>query len=136
MFSDFKKFILRGNVVDLAVAVVIGAAFNGLIQSFVKDFITPLLTGTVKKGSLLEGKLMIAHRFTFNWGDFITALISFIIEAFLIFVFVVHPINKLVAYSSRNKASEDPSNKKCPECLSEIPVQAIRCAYCTTKLNP
>lgn len=133
MLKGFKEFILRGNVVDLAVAVVIGAAFNSVVQSLVRDFITPLITGITGKGGLVQGQLTIAHRFHFNWGDFLSVLLSFIIEAFVIFIFVVQPINKLVAYSNRNKVSEEPSTKECPECLSEIPKEAKRCAFCTTK---
>lgn len=134
MLKDFKKFIMRGNVVDLAVAVVIGAAFNSVIQSLVKDFITPLITGFTGKGSLLQGKWVIAHRFTFNWGDFVSVFLSFIIEAFVVFLFVVQPINKLAELSNRGKTT-DPSTKKCPECLSDVPVKASRCAYCGIKLK-
>jgi large conductance mechanosensitive channel len=134
MIKDFKKFILRGNVVDLAVAVVIGAAFNSVIQALVKDFITPLITGFFGKGALFQGKVVIAHRFTFNWGDFLSVLLSFIIEAFIIFLFVVQPINKLVAMSQRGKEKELDS-KKCPECLSDVPVKATRCAFCAIKLK-
>lgn len=132
MLKDFKSFILRGNVVDLAVAVVIGAAFNSVIQSFVKDFITPLITGILKKGSL-QGDLVIAHKFTLHYGDFLSVLISFVIDAFVIFIFVVQPINKLTAYSNRHKSAE-PGTKDCPECLSSVPLQATRCAYCAIKL--
>lgn len=135
MLSDFKKFILRGNVIDLAVAVVIGAAFNSVIQSFVRDFITPLVTGVSKSSSLVQGKWTLAHRFTFNWGDFLSVLISFFIEALVIFFLVVQPVNKLIAYSNRHKETEAPDTKKCPQCLSEIPVKAKRCAFCTSKLE-
>ncbi|MEI9913420.1 MAG: large conductance mechanosensitive channel protein MscL [Candidatus Saccharibacteria bacterium] len=135
MKQDFKKFILRGNVVDLAVAVVIGAAFNGVVQSLVKDFITPLVTGaTGKKGALLIGQWTIAHRFVFNWGDFLSSVLSFLIVAAVVFFAVVNPINKLVAYSNRNKPKA-PGTKKCPECLSDVPEQATRCAFCTVKLS-
>ena len=134
MLKDFKDFILRGNVVDLAVAFVIGAAFNSVIQSLVRDFITPLITGFLGKNSILQGKLVVAHRFTFNWGDFLSVLLSFVIEAFIIFLFVVQPINKLVAISKRNQP-EEPGTKKCPECLSEVPNKATRCAFCAIKLQ-
>ncbi len=134
MLKDFKKFILRGNVVDLAVAVVIGAAFNSVIQSLVKDFITPLITGSTKSGKLVQGQWIVAHRFIFNWGDFLNTLLSFIIVAAVVFFVVVQPINKLNTYSNREKDTEEPSTKKCPECLSEIPVDAKRCAFCTSKI--
>jgi large conductance mechanosensitive channel len=131
MLKDFKEFILRGNVVDLAVAVVLGAAFNSVIQSLVRDFVTPLITGFIGKGSLLQGKLVIAHRFNFNWGDFLSVLISFIIEAFIIFIFIVQPLNKLNARRSKNQEAK---SKDCPECLSEVPIKATRCAFCAIKL--
>jgi large conductance mechanosensitive channel len=135
MFKDFKKFILRGNVVDMAVAVVIGAAFNSVVQSLVKDFITPLITGATKSGKLVQGQWIVAHRFIFNWGDFLNTLISFLIVAAVVFFVVVQPINKMVAYSNRNEETDEPSTKKCPECISEIPKQATRCAFCTAKLK-
>ena len=135
MLKDFRKFVLRGNVVDLAVAVVIGAAFNAVVQSLVKDFITPLITGFSHGGSLVEGKWVVAHRFIFNWGDFLNALISFLIVAAVVFFMVVQPINKLVAYTNRNKETEESTTKKCPECLSEVPKEATRCAFCTSKLK-
>jgi large conductance mechanosensitive channel len=131
--NDFKKFILRGNVVDLAVAVVIGAAFNSVVQSLVKDFITPLITGVSKSGKLVQGQWVLAHRFIFNWGDFLNTLISFILVAAVVFFLVVQPLNKLVTYSNRNKETEEPTTKKCSECLSEIPKAAKRCAFCTSK---
>jgi large conductance mechanosensitive channel len=135
MLKDFKRFILRGNVVDLAVAVVIGAAFNGVVQSLVRDFITPLITGATKSGHLTQGQWVVAHRFTFNWGDFLNTLISFVIVAAVVFFLVVQPINKLAALSARRKDTGESTTKKCPECFSEINKQAIRCAFCTSKLK-
>lgn len=135
MKEEFKKFILRGNVVDLAVAVVVGSAFNAIVQSLVKDFITPLITGaTGKKGQIIKGQFTLAHRFVFNWGDFVSSILSFLIIALVIFFVIVHPINKLIAYSNRHKPKE-PGTKKCPECLSDIPENATRCAFCTVKLK-
>ncbi|HXR49874.1 MAG TPA: large conductance mechanosensitive channel protein MscL [Verrucomicrobiae bacterium] len=135
MLNDFKKFILRGNVVDLAVAVVIGAAFNSVVQSLVKDFITPLITGVSKKGSLVQGQFTVDHRFIFNYGDFLNTLISFVIVAAVVFFFVVQPINKLNELAARRKGTEEPTTKKCPECLSEISKKATRCAFCASKLK-
>jgi large conductance mechanosensitive channel len=135
MLNDFKKFILRGNVVDLAVAVVIGAAFNSVVQSLVKDFITPLITGVTKKGNLVEGQFTVAHRFVFNYGDFLNTLISFVIIAAVVFFLVVQPINKLNELTARRKTTEEPTTMKCPECLSEVPKKAARCAFCTSKLK-
>ncbi|HET9098587.1 MAG TPA: large conductance mechanosensitive channel protein MscL [Candidatus Saccharimonadales bacterium] len=135
MLKDFQKFILRGNVVDLAVAVVIGAAFNAVIQALVKDFITPLITGFFGKGALFKGELIIAKHFIFNWGNFLSVVISFILEAFIIFIFIVKPINKLVELSKRGETPQDPATKKCPQCCSDIPLKAVRCAFCTSKVS-
>jgi len=134
MLKDFRKFILRGNVVDLAVAVVIGAAFNSVVQSLVKDFITPLITGVSKNGQLVQGTFVVAHRFTFNWGDFLNTLLSFLIVAAVVFFVVVQPINKMIAMSNRDKDTDEPTEKKCPQCLSTVPKAAKRCAFCTSKI--
>lgn len=136
MFKNFKKFILRGNVVDLAVAVVIGAAFNAVIQALVRDFITPLITGiSGNKKGVIEGVAHIGKHFIFNWGDFLSTVISFLIEAAVIFFFIVQPVNKLIELSNRSKTTDTPTTKKCPECLSEIPIDASRCAFCAIKLK-
>lgn len=132
MLSDFKKFILRGNVVDLAVAVIVGAAFNSVIQSIVKDFITPLIEGFSKNGKLVVGTLVIDHRFILNWGDFLNTLLSFLIVATVVFFFVVQPINRLQKLATKQA---EPTTKKCPECLSNIPKEATRCAFCTSKIS-
>jgi large conductance mechanosensitive channel len=140
MFQDFKKFILRGNVVDLAVAVVIGAAFGAIVTGFVSDIIQPLINGLTGsgKGNAVQG---VAHldtlnrHFIFPWGDFVSKAISFLVIAFVVFFFVVQPINRLTARANRNKVSPEPTTKKCPECFSEVPKQATRCAFCTTKLQ-
>jgi large conductance mechanosensitive channel len=135
MLKDFRKFILRGNVVDLAVAVVIGAAFNSVVQSLVKDFITPLITGVSGNGQLVQGKWTIAHRFVLNWGDFLNSLISFLIIAAVVFFLVIQPLNKLVSYSHKSKETDEATTKKCPECLSEVPAKARRCAFCTANIG-
>ncbi len=134
MLKDFKKFILRGNTVELAVAVVIGAAFGAIVTALVKDLITPLIAA-------IGGKPDFSHlHFTINssqflYGDFINAVISFLLIAAVVFFLVVQPINKLVAYSNHAKDAEDASEKKCPQCLSEIPKAATRCKFCTSKLD-
>ncbi len=134
MLKEFKDFVLRGNVVDLAVAVVMGAAFNTVIQSFVKDFITPIITGVLKNGAL-SGNLVIAHKVTLNWGDFLTVLISFILEAIIIFLFIVKPINHLIKMSDRKRGiDQEKPTKDCPKCLSPIPAKATVCAFCTSKV--
>lgn len=135
MLKGFRQFILRGNVVDLAVAVVVGAAFNSVVQSLVKDFITPLIQGvTHGKKDLVEG-VWKYHDFVFNWGDFLNTLLSFLIVAAVVYFFVVNPLNKLVEFSQKSKGTEQPTTKKCPECYSEINIKATRCAFCTAKLS-
>lgn len=134
MIKGFKQFILRGNVVDLAVGVVIGAAFGKIVEALVKDVLTPII-GAVVKTPDFSGLFFTLNGSKFMIGDFLNALISFLIVAFAIYFFVVVPVNSLITRSKRNQKTEDPTTKKCPECLSEIPLQATRCAYCTAKLN-
>jgi large conductance mechanosensitive channel len=134
MLQDFKKFILRGNTVDLAVAVVIGAAFGSIVTALVKDLITPLI-GAIGGKPDFSGLDFTLHGSKFMYGDFINAVISFLIIAAVIFFFVVQPINKLMTISTRNKTTPEPSTKKCPECLSEVPNAAVRCAFCTSKIS-
>jgi large conductance mechanosensitive channel len=139
MFKEFRKFILRGNVVDLAVAVVIGAAFNSVVQSFVKDFINPLITGFTGTSHTLAGVYTFhirSHIFAFNWGDILNSIVSFLLIAAVVFFLVVQPINKLQELANRRKTAEEPTDRKCPECLSEIPKAAVRCAFCTAKVTP
>lgn len=136
MLKEFRKFILRGNVVDLAVAVVVGAAFNAVVQSLVKDFITPIVQGfTGKNGNLFAGQVTIAHRFVLNWGDFVSSLISFLIIAAVVFFLVVQPLNKLSSIASLEKDTEEPTTKKCSFCYSEISIKATRCPKCTSHLE-
>ncbi|HYK85574.1 MAG TPA: large conductance mechanosensitive channel protein MscL [Ktedonobacteraceae bacterium] len=131
--NDFEKFILRGNVVDLAVGIVIGAAFTGVVNAFVADLITPLIG--------IFGKIdLSAYAFTINnskfqIGAFLNAVISFVIMALVIFFFVVKPVNALMAMH-KSKPPEAPSTRDCPYCLSSISIQATRCAYCTSPLPP
>jgi large conductance mechanosensitive channel len=134
MLNDFKKFILRGNVIDLAVAVVIGTAFGAIIKSLVADIITPLIAAIGGKPDFSNLYFTIHHS-KFMYGDFINAIIAFLILAVVIFFLVVQPINKLVTFSARKKQTADPDDKVCPECLSTVPVKATRCAFCTTKLK-
>ena len=134
MLKEFKQFILRGNAIDLAVAFVIGAAFNSVVQGLVKDLITPLVAAIYKQ------KQFSAAHFTFHgsqflYGDFLNTLISFLIIAAVVFFLVVQPINKFIELSKRGDTTPDPATKKCPECFSEIPAQATRCAFCTAKLK-
>jgi len=134
MFGEFKKFIMRGNVVDLAVAVVIGAAFGAVVTALVKDFITPLLAAIGGQPDFSKLKFQI-HGSQFMYGDFINVLISFLSIAAVVFFFVVQPLNKLQAMSNRRNAPEEPTERKCPECLSDVPKAATRCKFCTSKLE-
>ena len=140
MLKEFRKFILRGNVVDLAVAVVVGAAFNSVIQSFVKDIIQPMINGvTGNHSGAVQGVAHFhirSHQFIFPWGDFVSSFISFLIIASVVFFFVVQPINKLQELANRRKTPEAPTDRKCPECLSTIPKAAKRCSFCTVKVTP
>ena len=134
MLKDFKSFILRGNTVDLAVAVVIGAAFGSIVTALVKDIITPLIAAVGGKSNF-SGLYFTLHHSKFLYGDFINAVVSFLIIASVVFFFVIHPLNKLMAVAARRKTTDEPSEKKCPECLSTIPKAATRCSFCTTKLS-
>ncbi len=134
MLDGFKKFILRGNVVDMAVGIVIGASFGGVVTSLVKSFIEPLIALTVGKpdfsavGTTITG----AHGpVLVPWGAFLTGVINFLLIAAAIYFFVVVPVNALVARMRKDPAPADPTTKKCTECLSEIPIDARRCAFCS-----
>jgi large conductance mechanosensitive channel len=137
--GDFRKFLLRGNVVDLAVGVVIGAAFNGLVQGFVDDFLQPLVGMIISNFN--GGKALSLNNYktgVFTWGHFTGLLISFILTAAVLYFFVVKPINALEdRYSHLNpKLEEAPTTRECPFCLSKVPLKATRCAYCTAQLPP
>ena len=129
LLSDFKQFVLRGNVVDLAVAVVIGTAFAAVVKALVTDLLTPIIALIFGKPSFEDLSFTIngSH---FLYGDFINALITFLSIAAAVFFFVVAPINSLM----KRRAQEDPDTKECPECTSAIPVKARRCPQCTAQL--
>jgi len=133
MLKGFKEFMLRGNVVELAVAVVMGVAFTAVVTALVKDLLTPLIAALVGapdfSAIVLDvngSKLLI--------GDFMNALFSFLMIAIAVYFFVVLPVNALLARIRRGEAPPDPTTKKCPECLSEIAIGARRCAFCTSPL--
>ena len=130
MLSGFKQFILRGNVVDLAVGVVIGAAFGSVVTAFTKDLFTPLIAALVGKPDFSAISFTIRDT-PFPVGDFINAAVSFLLVAAAVYFFVITPINALVARMRKAPAPADPTTKKCPECLSEIPIDARRCSFCT-----
>ena len=129
MLSGFKQFILRGNVVDMAVGVVIGAAFATVVAAFTKDLLTPLIAALVGKPDF-SAITFTVNNSIFAVGDFINAAVAFILVAAAVYFFVVTPVNMLVARMHRSDAPASPSTKKCPECLSEIPIAARRCAQC------
>lgn len=129
MLSGFKQFILRGNVVDMAVGVVIGAAFASVVGALTKGLLTPLIAALVKAPDFSALKFTL-NGSTFLYGEFLNALISFLLVAAAVYFFVVTPINALVARMRKAPAPADPTTKKCPECLSEIPIDARRCAHC------
>lgn len=135
MLKDFKAFLLRGNVVDLAIAVVIGAAFGAVITALVKDLITPLIAAIGGEPDFSSLKFTI-HNSQFLYGDFINALIAFVVIAAVVFFFVVVPLNALIERNRKEPTTPDPTTRKCPECLSEIPLAASRCAYCTAVVTP
>jgi large conductance mechanosensitive channel len=130
MLSGFKQFILRGNVVDMAVGVVIGAAFASVVGAFTKDLLTPLITALIGKGGEFSTLSFTVRGSVFAIGEFINALISFLLVAAAVYFFVVTPINALVSRMRKAPAPADPTTKKCPECMSEIPIDARRCAHC------
>jgi large conductance mechanosensitive channel len=134
LLKDFRAFILRGNLVDLAVAVVIGTAFTAIVTAFVKDIITPLIAAIGGKPDFSNLAFTI-NGSRFAYGDFINALISFLIIAAVVFFFVIKPVNALLA-RRRTEPPVDEEIRSCPECLSEIPIAATRCAFCTTQLTP
>lgn len=127
--EGFKKFILRGNVVDLAVGIAIGAAFNDIVNTLVKGIITPLVGAILQAPDFSTFKVS-AGGSTFAIGDVINAAVTFLIIALVIYFLIVLPMNKLTDMLKRRQKPADPANKKCPECLSEIPIKAKRCAYC------
>jgi large conductance mechanosensitive channel len=129
--KGFKQFLLRGNVVDLAVAVVIGAAFGAVVTAFVKDLMTPLIAAIAGKPDF-SAYYFDLHGSRLLYGDFVNAAVSFLLVSVAVYFFVVLPINTLIQRYRKAPAPADPTTKKCPECLSEIPIAAKRCAFCTT----
>ncbi len=127
--DGFKQFVLRGNVVELAVGVVIGAAFGTVVQALVKDLITPLI-GAIVKAPDFSSLFFTLNGSKFMVGDFINALIAFVIVAAAVYFFVVVPMNHLIQRMKNRQAPADPTSKKCTECLSEMPIAAMRCSHC------
>lgn len=130
ILKGFRDFILRGNVIDLAVAVIIGSAFNGIVTAFVKDLITPLIAAIGGKRDFSNIYFTINNS-RFMVGDFLNTLISFLIIATVIYFLLVLPMNQIVKSIQAGKEAPEPDEKHCPECLSMIPKKARRCKYCT-----
>ena len=133
MLKGFKEFLMRGNVVDLAVAVVIGGAFGAVVAALVKDLLTPLIAAVVGTPDF-SAIAFTVNRSKFLIGDFTNAVVGFVLVSAAIYFFVVTPMNMLAARRRRGEAPPDPTTKKCKECLSEVPIAARRCAFCTQLL--
>jgi large conductance mechanosensitive channel len=134
MVKDFKEFLLRGNVVDLAVAVVIGAAFGAVVTALVADLLTPLIAAIFGKHDF-SALTFTVNKSTFRYGAFLNAVIAFISIAAAVFFFVVQPVNALMR-RRRTEPPVDETTRQCPECLSEVPTAARRCAFCTAQIAP
>jgi large conductance mechanosensitive channel len=133
MLKGFRQFILRGNVLDLAVAVVMGGAFGAVVTALVKDLLTPLIAAVVGKPDFSAIAFEV-NGSKFLIGDFINAIISFLLIAAAVYFFVMVPVNAVMARLNRGGAPPDPTTKKCPECLSDIPIAARRCAHCASAI--
>lgn len=132
MAGSFKQFLLRGNVVDMAVGVVVGAAFATVVGAFTKDLLTPFIAAIFQRPDFSQFSFTINNS-KFLYGDFVNSLIAFLIVVTVVYYFVVAPMTALVA-RSRQEPPADPTTKKCPECQSEVPIGAKRCAFCTSAL--
>ena len=134
MLKGFKEFVMRGNVLDLAIAVVIGGAFGAVVTALVKDLITPLIGALVGKPDF-SALVVTVNGSAFLIGDFLNAVLSFLLIAAAVYLFVVAPMNAWNERRRRGEAPVDPTTRKCPECISDIPIAARRCAFCTSVLS-
>ena len=133
MLKGFKTFLLRGNVVDLAVAVVVGAAFGAVVTSLTTNILNPLIAAVVGKPDF-SAIAVTVNGSRIQIGTFLNALVSFVLIAGAVYFLVVVPMNAVTARMKRGEAPADPTTKRCPECASEIPIAARRCAFCTSTL--
>ncbi len=133
IIKEFRAFILRGNVVDLAVAVVIGAAFTGVVNALVRDIITPIIAAVFGQADFGDLAFTI-NGSSFAYGDFLNAVLTFVLVATAVFFLVVKPVNYLMS-RMRTEPDVESITRGCPECLSQIPVAATRCAFCTTEVR-
>ncbi len=131
---EFKQFLLRGNVVDLAVALILALAFFAVVSAFIADLITPLIAAIFGQPDFADLTFTVNNS-VFRYGHFINVVIAFILIAAVLFFFVVKPVNALIS-RSRKEPPADPTTRKCPQCLSEIPIGARRCPYCTSEIPP
>ena len=134
MIKGFRTFLLRGNVVDLAVAVVIGGAFGAVVDAMVKDLLTPLIAAIAGKPDF-SGLVVVVNSSRLLVGDFLNALVSFVLVGAAVYFFLIAPMNALAERRRRGEAPAEPTTKQCPECLSVIPIAARRCAACTSLLS-
>jgi large conductance mechanosensitive channel len=134
MLKGFKQFVMRGNMLDLAVAVVLGTAFGAVVTALVKDLLTPLIAAIAGEPDFSAIAFEV-NGSKFLVGDFVNALVSFLLVAAAVYFFVVVPVNALKARVNRGEARPDPTTKTCPECFSDVPIRARRCAFCTSPLT-
>jgi large conductance mechanosensitive channel len=134
LVNDFKAFLLRGNVVDLAIAVVIGAAFGAVVTALVQDLLTPLIAAIGGQQDFSTLKFTL-HNSTFLYGDFVNKVLAFVMIAAAVFFVVIVPLNAYLT-RARKEPPPDPTIRKCPQCLSAIPAEAHRCAFCTAEVVP
>jgi len=134
MIKEFKEFLLRGNLLDMAVAVVIGAAFTGVVTALTTDIITPFIKAIFGGSTQFDGLVWSVNGSKIYYGKVLTALLNFVIMAAVIFFLVIKPVNHLMDRLGRTP-KEDPL-RECPDCLSKVPVAATRCAFCTSALTP
>jgi large conductance mechanosensitive channel len=135
LLSEFRQFILRGNVVDLAVGIVIGVAFTGVVQALVRDFINPLIAALFGKPDFSRFHFTV-HRAVFAYGDFINRALVLIIIGMTVFFLVVKPVNVMIDRFHLSPRSPSPASKTCPACFTDIPLKATRCPNCTSELAP
>jgi large conductance mechanosensitive channel len=135
VLTEFRQFILRGNVVDLAVGIVIGVAFTGVIQGLVRDLISPLIAAVFGQPDFTKFHFTVHHA-VFSYGDFITRVITLVIIGATVFFLVVKPVNLMIDRFHLSPASPSLATKRCPDCFTDIPQRARRCPNCTSELSP
>ena len=135
LFTEFRQFILRGNVVDLAVGIIIGVAFTGVVQGLVRDMITPLIAVLFGKPDFSKFQFTVNHAIFF-YGDFINRVITLVLIGVTVFFFVIKPVNVMIDRFHLSPATPSPATKTCPDCFTDIPTKARRCPNCTSELAP